>query len=103
MAASEQTLEKTRAEVEGKLQAQQATFDAERGKLEGRIADLETSLAEVRPATQTAEAELAAVRARENALQEELDKHGRAGWELVNIVHAFPTVSSPTMIFKKEA
>ena len=37
------------------------------------------------------------------ALQEELDKHGRAGWELVNVVHAFPTVSSPTLIFKKEA
>ena len=37
------------------------------------------------------------------ALQEELDKHGRAGWELVNIVHATPTVSSPTLVFKKEA
>lgn len=36
-------------------------------------------------------------------LQEELDKHGRAGWELVNIVHATPTVSSPTLIFKKES
>ena len=36
-------------------------------------------------------------------LQEELDKHGRAGWELVNVVHATPTVSSPTLIFKKEA
>ena len=36
------------------------------------------------------------------ALQEELDKHGRAGWELVNVVHAFPTMSSPTLIFKKE-
>ena len=36
-------------------------------------------------------------------LQEELDKHGRAGWELVNIVHATPTLSSPTLIFKKEA
>ena len=36
------------------------------------------------------------------ALQEELDKQGRAGWELVNIVHATPTVSSPTLIFKKE-
>ena len=36
-------------------------------------------------------------------LQEELDRHGRAGWELVNIVHATPTVSSPTLIFKKEA
>ena len=38
-----------------------------------------------------------------DALQEELDKHGRAGWELVNIVHATPTVSSPTLIFKKES
>ncbi|QIL20085.1 DUF4177 domain-containing protein [Thermomonas sp. HDW16] len=37
------------------------------------------------------------------ALQEELDKQGRAGWELVNILHATPTVSSPTLIFKKEA
>ena len=37
------------------------------------------------------------------ALQEELDKHGRAGWELVNVVHATPTVSSPTLVFKKEA
>jgi hypothetical protein len=36
-------------------------------------------------------------------LQEELDKHGRAGWELVNVVHATPTVSSPTLVFKKEA
>ncbi|MCC7096058.1 MAG: DUF4177 domain-containing protein [Thermomonas sp.] len=36
------------------------------------------------------------------ALQEELDKQGRAGWELVNVVHATPTVSSPTLIFKKE-
>ncbi len=36
-------------------------------------------------------------------LQEELDKHGRAGWELVNIVHATPTVSSPTLVFKKDA
>lgn len=35
-------------------------------------------------------------------LQEELDKHGRLGWELVNVVHAYPTVSSPTLIFKKE-
>ena len=38
-----------------------------------------------------------------DALQEELDRHGRAGWELVNLVHATPTVSSPTLIFKKEA
>ena len=37
------------------------------------------------------------------ALLEELDKHGRAGWELVNVVHATPTVSSPTLVFKKEA
>ena len=36
-------------------------------------------------------------------LQEELDKQGRNGWELVNVVHATPTVSSPTLIFKKEA
>lgn len=38
-----------------------------------------------------------------DVLQEELDRHGRAGWELVNVVHAMPTVSSPTLIFKKEA
>lgn len=37
------------------------------------------------------------------ALQEELDKHGRAGWELVNLIHATPTVASPTLVFKKEA
>ncbi|MBS0228899.1 MAG: DUF4177 domain-containing protein [Proteobacteria bacterium] len=37
------------------------------------------------------------------ALQEELDKQGRNGWELVNVIHATPTVSSPTLIFKKEA
>ncbi len=36
-------------------------------------------------------------------LQEELDKQGRSGWELVNVVHARPTVSSPTLLFKKEA
>ena len=36
-----------------------------------------------------------------DALQEELDRHGRLGWELVNIVHATPTISSPTLIFKK--
>lgn len=36
------------------------------------------------------------------ALQEELDKQGRLGWELVNVVHAMPSVSSPTLIFKKE-
>lgn len=40
---------------------------------------------------------------KQEALQEQLDTHGRAGWELVNIVHATPTVSSPTLIFKKEA
>lgn len=40
---------------------------------------------------------------KQEALQEELDKQGRAGWELVNVVHATPTVSSPTLIFKKEA
>lgn len=39
---------------------------------------------------------------KQEALQEELDKQGRAGWELVNVVHATPTVSSPTLIFKKE-
>ncbi len=37
------------------------------------------------------------------ALQEELDKHGRLGWELVNVVHATPTIASPTLVFKKEA
>lgn len=37
-----------------------------------------------------------------DALQEELDRQGRAGWELVNVVHATPTVSSPTLVFKKE-
>ena len=36
-------------------------------------------------------------------LQEELDKHGRAGWELVNVVHSMPGYSSPTLLFKKEA
>ena len=36
-------------------------------------------------------------------LQEELDTQGRLGWELVNVVHATPTVSSPTLVFKKEA
>ena len=36
-------------------------------------------------------------------LQEELDRQGRSGWDLVNVVHATPTVSSPTLIFKKEA
>ena len=37
-----------------------------------------------------------------DALQAELDKHGKAGWELVNLVHATPTISSPTLVFKKE-
>jgi len=37
------------------------------------------------------------------ALQEELDKHGRAGWELVNVVHSMPGYSAPTLLFKKEA
>ncbi|KRG39961.1 hypothetical protein ARC78_13470 [Stenotrophomonas pictorum JCM 9942] len=36
------------------------------------------------------------------SLQEQLDKHGRQGWELVNVVHALPTTSSPTLVFKKE-
>lgn len=36
-----------------------------------------------------------------DALKDELDKHGKQGWELVNIVHAYPTVSSPTLVFKK--
>ncbi|TWT21345.1 DUF4177 domain-containing protein [Luteimonas marina] len=36
-----------------------------------------------------------------DALKDELDKHGKQGWELVNIVHATPTVSSPTLVFKK--
>jgi len=39
---------------------------------------------------------------RHEALQEELDKQGRLGWELVNVVHATPTISSPTLVFKKE-
>lgn len=37
------------------------------------------------------------------ALQQELDRHGRLGWELVNVVHATPTMSTPTLIFKREA
>ena len=36
-------------------------------------------------------------------LQEELDTPGRAGWELVNVVHSMPGYSSPTLLFKKEA
>ncbi len=36
-------------------------------------------------------------------LQEQLDKHGRLGWELVNVVHSMPGYSSPTLIFKREA
>ncbi|MGE8288551.1 MAG: DUF4177 domain-containing protein [Stenotrophomonas sp.] len=39
---------------------------------------------------------------RHETLQEELDKQGRLGWELVNVVHATPTISSPTLVFKKE-
>jgi hypothetical protein len=35
-------------------------------------------------------------------LQEQLDKHGRLGWELVNVVHAMPASSSPTLVFKQE-
>lgn len=34
-------------------------------------------------------------------LQEELDKQGRLGWELVNVVHATPNFSTPTLVFKK--
>ena len=34
-------------------------------------------------------------------LQEELDRQGRSGWELVNVVHATPTISTPTLVFKK--
>ena len=37
-----------------------------------------------------------------DTLRDELDKHGKLGWELVNVVHAYPTLSSPTLIFKKE-
>lgn len=37
------------------------------------------------------------------ALQDELNKLGKLGWELVNVVHAYPNVSSPTMILKREA
>ncbi len=37
-----------------------------------------------------------------DALQEELDRYGKQGWELVNVVHTTPTVSSPTLVFKKE-
>jgi len=36
------------------------------------------------------------------ALQEELDKQGRLGWELVNVIHATPTLPTPTLVFKKE-
>jgi len=36
-------------------------------------------------------------------LQDELNKLGKQGWELVNVVHAYPTVSSPTMILKRPA
>ncbi len=36
-------------------------------------------------------------------LQEGLDKQGRLGWELVNVVHSMPGYSSPTLLFKREA
>ena len=36
-------------------------------------------------------------------LQEELDKQGRAGWELVNIVNMVPGATTPQLVFKKEA
>ncbi len=39
---------------------------------------------------------------KKETLQEELDKQGKLGWELVNVVHATPTISSPTLVFKKE-
>ncbi len=35
------------------------------------------------------------------ALQGELDKHGRLGWEPVNVDYATPLVFTPTLIFKK--
>ncbi|HWP66321.1 MAG TPA: GAF domain-containing protein, partial [Candidatus Limnocylindria bacterium] len=73
LAAREQALEASRAELESKLQAQQAAFDAQRERLEARAAELEASLAEARQTAQTVESELAAVRAREQALAEELE------------------------------
>ena len=39
---------------------------------------------------------------KKESLQEELDRQGKLGWELVNVVHATPTISSPTLVFKKE-
>ncbi|RRN55800.1 DUF4177 domain-containing protein [Pseudoxanthomonas sp. SGNA-20] len=36
-------------------------------------------------------------------LQEELDRHGRLGWELVNVVHSTPSLPSPTLVFKRPA
>ncbi|WP_411834466.1 DUF4177 domain-containing protein [Pseudoxanthomonas mexicana] len=36
------------------------------------------------------------------ALQEELNKHGKLGWELVNIIHTMPSVPSPILVFKRE-
>ena len=36
-------------------------------------------------------------------MERSLNELGALGWELVNVVHAFPTMSSPTLIFKKEA
>ncbi|MEL1265262.1 DUF4177 domain-containing protein [Pseudoxanthomonas putridarboris] len=38
-----------------------------------------------------------------DALQEELNKQGKLGWELVNIIHATPSITSPVLVFKKEA
>jgi hypothetical protein len=37
-----------------------------------------------------------------DSLQDELDRHGKLGWELVNIIHSTPTFPSPTLVFKKE-
>ena len=39
---------------------------------------------------------------KQDSLQTELDKHGKLGWELVNIIHSTPTITTPTLIFKKE-
>lgn len=36
-----------------------------------------------------------------DALRDELDRQGKLGWELVNVIHATPTVSSPTLVFKR--
>jgi len=38
---------------------------------------------------------------RSEQLQEELDRRGREGWELVNIIHAMPSLPSPTLVFKR--